>query len=339
MTRDWHDASEVGSWRPAPPSGEPSRQRPQPRARARTRNGRTRFPAEHIAPAPPGGGWPSSSRQRRRERHIDIWRGIGLIVIVAAVAATSLLVWRLANRAAGDERGAAGAQAGGESAAYAIETAADPTPFLASHRSLSIHLPVPPETVTQVGFHQAATQSALPMSSLIPDADMKAAGKTRTMRRRLLTAAPETAEVAAEAHIPTVFDGEALRMWRSNRKGRPDTAVDVGAGPGTQVFSPVTGRIIAVRKYWLYGKHLDYEIHIQPQGWPQVDCVLIHVTDVSVRAGDQVVGGVTPIAKVRLLSDRVIPQLGQYTKDGGDHVHMQLNRVAVPGKIERVGGS
>ena len=49
--------------------------------------------------------------------------------------------------------------------------------------------------------------------------------------------------------------------------------------------------------------------------------------------------GASAIAKIRLLSDRVTPQLGQYVPDGGDHVHVQLNKVEVPGKLEVIGES
>ena len=55
--------------------------------------------------------------------------------------------------------------------------------------------------------------------------------------------------------------------------------------------------------------------------------MLIHVDDVRVTQGDRVVAGVTRIAAVRKMSDRVNLQLGGYTTNGGDHVHMQLNAV------------
>lgn len=128
-------------------------------------------------------------------------------------------------------------------------------------------------------------------------------------------------------------------MWRSNRSGAPDSAIDVGAPPGTPVYAPVTGEVIGVRAYRLYDKYDDYEIHIQPTGWPEVDVVLIHIDNVSVEVGDHVIGGVTPLAGVRLLSDRVTHQISAFTKDGGDHVHVQLNRLEVPGKLPPIGGS
>jgi hypothetical protein len=58
-----------------------------------------------------------------------------------------------------------------------------------------------------------------------------------------------------------------------------------------------------------------------------------------VKVGERVAGGVSRIACVREMSDKIALQLGGYTKNGGDHVHLQLNRVEVPGKLERLTGS
>ncbi len=87
--------------------------------------------------------------------------------------------------------------------------------------------------------------------------------------------------------------------------GKPDTAADVGAKPGSAVFSPVTGTVVKVKKYKLYGKWDDYELHIQPDGHPGLDVVMIHVTDVCCRPGDRVLAGVTrsrPFARSRTSS-------------------------------------
>ena len=43
-----------------------------------------------------------------------------------------------------------------------------------------------------------------------------------------------------------VLVGKVLRMWRA-RPGKPDTAADVGAKPGTNVISPVTGTVVKIK--------------------------------------------------------------------------------------------
>ncbi len=242
-------------------------------------------------------------------------------VIVAALG-LAVIAWMLSWGAAGtgDDAGAAVGSAA-EVAAAAPER--EPTPFFASYRSLQLRLPVDPDDLTALAFHQAAGSSALPMTSLVPDADMALA--------KQLKAVPPLASAADSPS--SVWAGSCLRLWRSNRSGQPDTAVDLGADPGTAVWSPVTGTIVEVKAYQLYGAHDDFEIHIRPDGWDHVDVVLIHVDDVVVGAGDRVFAGATRIASVRKMSDKIDIQLGGYTANGGDHVHVQLNEIEVTGVL------
>ena len=216
-----------------------------------------------------------------------------------------------------------------------------PTPYFASYRSLRLALPVPPESVSLLAFHQASGDRALHLESLVPDTDMTALA-ARVQDGDYPTSAQlaeESGPYPNDGYVATVWAGEALRLWRSNRSGPPDTAVDVGAEPGSEVRAPVSGTVIAVRSYLLYGRWEDYEIHIRPEGWPEVDVVLIHIADPQVAEGDWVVAGVTPIAAVRYLSDKVDLQLEGYTRDGGDHTHMQLNEMPDPATVEFLGGS
>jgi hypothetical protein len=39
------------------------------------------------------------------------------------------------------------------------------------------------------------------------------------------------------------------------------------------------------------------------------------------------------------MSDKIDIQLGGYTSNGGDHVHLQINHIQVPGELEQAGGS
>ena len=55
--------------------------------------------------------------------------------------------------------------------------------------------------------------------------------------------------------------------------------------------------------------------------------------------GDRVVGGITQIAEIRNLSDDVSLQLAQFDEHGGNHTHMQLNKLEVPGVLPEPEGS
>ncbi len=263
-------------------------------------------------------------------------RGKRLLPIFAIVAvlgvATMLLAATAASRLPAHSAGAESTATVSSAPTTPCAPPRDATPAFASYRSLMLRLPIDPRDVTAVAFHQASGKEAISLTSLAKDADMALASKNKAVAASTLaTGAAETT-----ATLETVWGGSVLRLWRSNRSGKPDTAADIGADPGTDVFAPVTGTVVQVRSYDLYNKYPDYEIHIRPDGWPEVDVVLIHVDDVSVAVGERVACGVSRIACVRKMSDKIDIQLGGYTKNGGDHVHMQLNRIDVPGKLERL---
>ena len=197
---------------------------------------------------------------------------------------------------------------------------ADPTPIFATYKSIQLRLPVPLGDLTEVGFHQASYSYARHLKSATPTADMTAAKKSKGTGRDL--SLQESGEQAK-------LTGTSLVMWRS-RPGKPDTAVDVGAKAGSAVLAPVTGTVVKIKSYKLYGEHDDYELHIQPEGRPDLDLVMIHIDALTVKPGDPVVAGLTHIGVIRKLSDRVDHQLGDYTKDGGDHTHVQINDATHP---------
>lgn len=198
---------------------------------------------------------------------------------------------------------------------------AQATPVFASWKNVELRLPVPPAELTEIGFHQAARTYALHMKTKLPTADLSEAKHKGTGR------APGKA-----LNTDGTLNVSVLRMWRS-RPGKPDSAVDVGAVAGTVVYAPVSGKVIKVKKYKLYGRIDDYEIHIRPDGRSDVDVVLIHIDGVTIKPGDTVQAGLTQIGAVRKLHDKTHHQLADYMnpKQGkGDHVHIQLNNTKDP---------
>lgn len=298
-------------------------------------SGRTLLPARDTGLALQGR---LAREARRRERE----RRQRAAVVAAAILGVALLVlgWRYssdrkaastpvtapAGVASAGTRGSTlppwtrtGSAGAGAPAITAAQTPG-PTPIIASLGSLQVRLPVRLDDLTEVGFHQASYAYALSMRIALPKADMAKAKKAHTTGRDL---------AKQKSGGDAVLTGRALVMWRS-RPGKPDTAADVGAKPGSDVLAPVTGVVVKIKRYKLYGKYDDFEVHIRPDRSRTVDCVLIHVDDLSTKVGDRVVAGVTRIAGVRRLSDREKLQLADYTGDGGDHVHLQLNDIRHP---------
>lgn len=262
-------------------------------------------------------------QQRRRRKQKSPYP---VLTILVAVVGLATIGWMLSWGTAPADTEHAALTAAAEP--LTVEER-EPTPLFATEGDTQFHLPVDPTQLAALAFHQAAGQNALHLSSLVPDADMTAAAQ--------LKAVPP---YEPPADFPKeIWSGTALRLWRSNRSGQPDTAADLGADPGTAVWSPVTGVVVGVRPYLLYDKHEDYEVHIQPEGRDGVDVVMIHIQDVVVKPGDKVKGGVTRIASVRKMSDKIDIQLGGYTGNGGDHVHVQMNLLEIPGEIAPADGS
>jgi murein DD-endopeptidase MepM/ murein hydrolase activator NlpD len=247
-----------------------------------------------------------------------------VIVLIASALLVALVAAAFTSR--GDDGRASTATTAPAATTAALEASA--TPAFATCEGIELHLPVAADALTALAFHQASGKKSLHMTSLVPDADMERAAE--------LKAVPPTDASATSA---TGLATSCLRLWRSNRSGEPDTAADVGADPGTPVLAPVSGTILEIKPYKLYDKYDDYEIHIQPEGYPLIDVVLIHVDAPSIAVGQRVTAGVTQIAVVRKMSDKIDIQLGGYTTNGGDHVHLQVNTVEVPGVLEQPDGS
>ena len=191
-----------------------------------------------------------------------------------------------------------------------------PTPLVARYGDVDIHCCITPEELTGVLFHQASYNYALVMETELPEADYEKALNSRSTR------------INHEQDSGKWLDADALHVWRTSDTTPMDTSIDIGAKAGTTACAPVTGTVVLVVDYKLYDEIPDIRIQIQPEGHPELDCVLLHTTDPLVEPGDHVEGGVTPICSVRdIEKDLTDVQLGFYTPDGvgGNHVHVQLN--------------
>lgn len=190
------------------------------------------------------------------------------------------------------------------------------TPLIAQVSGLDLRTPIAASDLTGVLFHQASNDYALVLSTKLPEADPDKALKKRKIR------------VNNEQQEGEWLDADAIHVWRTDDTTDMDTSIDVGAKSGTTVISPVSGTVVLVKDYLLYEEVPDIEIHIQPTGRSDLDCVLIHTTKPLVKAGDVVEAGITPISHVRdIQKDLTDVQLSFYTPEGvgGNHTHVQVN--------------
>lgn len=174
-------------------------------------------------------------------------------------------------------------------------------------------------------FHQASYTTALVVTTELPEANPEGLSEENPVR------------VNNDQVGGSWVDADALHLYRITDTTEMDTSIDVGAPWGSTVFAPVTGTVVLVQEYDLYDQVPDVRIHIQPDGHPELDVVLLHQYDPQVKAGDHVTAGLTPLASVRDIAiDLSDVQLGYYTKvgDPGNHSHIQVNNADEEGYRE-----
>lgn len=94
----------------------------------------------------------------------------------------------------------------------------------------------------------------------------------------------------------------ARQVLSSRGRGTsPTSAVDVVLPAGARVRATVTGTVVEVREYALYGETRDFRVVIAPESDPDLEVVAIHLLEPEVEEGDVVVAGETPLAEVRRL--------------------------------------
>jgi hypothetical protein len=186
----------------------------------------------------------------RRRRAQQRARRIALLVIVAVLALVTALL-----TAFGSGRSSGAAPPLERTTSTAVGSVRPSPVPVARVGNLLIQLPVPAAGVTALGFHGA--------------------------RDGALTLQP----VGRQAN-----EGLLARLWRSiagTRKegprwyqlgGAPGTEVlDVGVAPGTDVYSPVDGSVVAISAIVIDGRTVGARIDIRPSDSPSVTVSLTHV--------------------------------------------------------------
>ncbi len=125
----------------------------------------------------------------------------------------------------------------------------------------------------------------------------------------------------AAARQLTTHDRVPMRTLPS--RGRPTasrSAADISMTNGRPVLAPVTGTVVEVQHYALYGRYADARVRIVPDANPQMLVTALHVTGPTVRVGDRVQGGKDTIAR----SATKFPFVSQIDEFAGDHPHVHI---------------
>jgi hypothetical protein len=111
--------------------------------------------------------------------------------------------------------------------------------------------------------------------------------------------------------------------------GPSTSALDVGAPADTDVYSPVDGTIVGILKVIVNGKQYGTRIDIQPTVAPSLVVSVSHLrSDPSLEVGALVTAAGSKLGQVRDFSAVEHQALGEYTKDSGNHVLLEIHPAA-----------
>jgi biotin carboxyl carrier protein len=176
---------------------------------------------------------------------------------------------------------------------------------LAMHEGLTIVLPSP--DVVLAGFHEASRPGARDLG---------------------LTAAPD--RDLGRRPVPHTDIDDPLPTMVLPSRSRPTgsaTAIDVALPAGRAVHAPVSGTVVTVEPYLLYGRYPDTRIVVRPDGRPDLRLVVLHVTGPQVAVGDRVEAGRTVLAASATpfpFPSQVDEHTARVTGRATPHVHLEL---------------
>ncbi|GIU93735.1 MAG: hypothetical protein KatS3mg012_0192 [Gaiellaceae bacterium] len=136
---------------------------------------------------------------------------------------------------------------------------------------------------------------------------------------------------------PQANEGLLARLWRritgSTKTGLPWyrlesgtlRALDVGAPPGADVYSPVDGTVVAIRDHILAGRTVGAEIELRPTTAPSLVVTLANVrADRNLTVGANVAAGSSKLGRVVHIAALEEQALARYVPGDGNNVSIQV---------------
>jgi murein DD-endopeptidase MepM/ murein hydrolase activator NlpD len=234
--------------------------------------------------------------ERREARAARRARRFALLALLAIVLVIALLLTAFGGSATPPVRRLAVTNA-----AATAQTLPYPQ-IIAMRGPVRLQMPVPQTRTTAIGYH-SANDGAL---ALAPVGRQGNAG----LFQRVFHA---------------IFGGGGGHpVWYQLDSGAT-SALDVGATPGTPVYSPVDGIVVGISPYIVGGHRYGQQIEIQPQSSPSLVVSLTQLrADPSLTIGSDVVSGRTMVGEVADLARVEKQALARYTNDAGNHVSVEL---------------
>ena len=227
-----------------------------------------------------------------------------MLTVLCVILVITLLLTAFGTGAPPGVRASAPAPAG-----RLLPTGPPAPEVVATLGALRIQLPVAQSRVTAIAYHGPG-DGALPLDPLGSQANQ---GFLSRMFHRL-------------------FGGHSggLRYYVLEDGSGPATgALDIGAAPGTDVYSPVDGTIVGLTDFVLDNRVYGKEIDIQPSAAPSLVVSLTHLRpDAALTVGSSVAAGTSKLGTVLDLSGVERQALARYTQDAGNHVSLEIHPAA-----------
>ena len=178
---------------------------------------------------------------------------------------------------------------------------------VAVYGRLHVASPVNEHVITAIGYHGAGAD-ALPFEPVGRQANVGVA--TRFFHR--------------------IFggggSGGVVYYQLGGGQGPSTGALDIGAAPATDVYSPTDGTVVGLRDYVLNGKKYGSVIDIEPVREPSVVLSISHLeADPALTVGSTISASTSRIGRVIDLSQAEHLALSRYTRDSGNYVELVLH--------------
>jgi hypothetical protein len=176
--------------------------------------------------------------------------------------------------------------------------------IVALHGPMRIQLPVAQTRLTALGYH-ASPGGGLALEPLGTQGNR---GLLRRFTDRIFGSS-----------------SSGLVYYRLDGGGSPNV-LDVGAAPGTDVFSPVDGTVVGITDFVLSGRAHGVRVDVQPASAPSL---VVSVTrlraDPALTVGMSVAAGTSKLGTILDLSRLESQALARFTQDAGNHVSLEVH--------------
>ena len=236
-------------------------------------------------------------RHLERERRL---RRLAVLIFVVAVGLVTLLLSAFGGSGTPVQQAA-------PASATRLLPAGPPRPeIVARLGALHLQLPVSQSRVTAIGY-QGGSVGALALAPLGTQVN-------QGLLKRL---------------VHTIFGGStgSPRWYQlAGGEGPGSSAIDVGASPGTDVYTPVDGIVVSIDDVVLNWRMYGSRIDIQPSSAPSLVVTISHVrVDPSLAVGSPVTSAGSRLGSVVDFARAEHQALSRYTNDSGNHVVVEVH--------------